>query len=212
LAYDHVWEPLWLAVGGLKDSVKLQWAMKFAYLAGVRDTWQTKNPDWKMACLQAEVLKFMGGQVLDHDLAHYALEWDRQYKWLGQTLLDRQAKHVARAVKGGYRFTTTKGTRVIVFEGATLSSDAAELLGKEVDLVVGFAMFVENPARPPKLILSMRSHTSFDCSALARRYGGGGHTKAAGFSIDLSPLDTAVNPYQCVGNSVHLYENAEKQG
>jgi nanoRNase/pAp phosphatase (c-di-AMP/oligoRNAs hydrolase) len=33
--------------------------------------------------------------------------------------------------------------------------------------------------------VSLRSHAGFDCAAFAQRFGGGGHTRAAGFALAL---------------------------
>jgi len=43
---------------------------------------------------------------------------------------------------------------------------------------------------------SLRSHSDFDCAAFAARFGGGGHTRAAGFGVVLGPSD--LQPYAFV--------------
>lgn len=57
------------------------------------------------------------------------------------------------------------------------------------------------------MIVSTRSHTTFDCAEFARIHGGGGHTRAAGFRVplylgDLQPYTTIrglVNPIKMHG-------------
>ncbi len=49
-------------------------------------------------------------------------------------------------------------------------------------------MFVEQPKGGFKV--SLRSRCQLDCAALAEKFGGGGHVKAAGLSID-GPLESA---------------------
>ncbi len=49
-------------------------------------------------------------------------------------------------------------------------------------------IFVEQPKGGFKV--SLRSRCDLDCAALAEKFGGGGHLKAAGLSID-GPLESA---------------------
>jgi hypothetical protein len=81
---------------------------------------------------------------------------------------------------------------VVLFEDKTYTSDAAEAVGGSFDLVVGFSYECEGPVR--KVIFSTRSHSDFDCAAFCRHFGGGGHTRAAGFHRVLDRGDR--NPYE----------------
>lgn len=89
---------------------------------------------------------------------------------------------------------------------------------------MGFDYEVETPANggPPnrKVIYSNRSHTTFDCKAFAKAFGGGGHTKAAGFNVTLeSPsvpytmgiktLAHNTNPYSLAEALVQLHESKQ---
>ena len=79
----------------------------------------------------------------------------------------------------------------MVFQGCRLSSDLSEKAA-DTDLVAGFDYFIEEGNI--KLVFSVRSRTNYDCAALAKAYGGGGHLRAAGFG--LSGIDmTEMNPY-----------------
>jgi nanoRNase/pAp phosphatase (c-di-AMP/oligoRNAs hydrolase) len=131
---------------------------------------------------------------------------------IGPILVAKKAEAVTRALERAWRTTTAKGTRLVVFEGTSLTSDAAEALGDTADLVIGFGYEVEDGQA--KLILSSRSHTTFDCSALAKRFGGGGHT-AAGFSTTFGFAYTggnnaeevaAQNPYVAARDFVEWFE------
>jgi len=86
------------------------------------------------------------------------------------------------------------GERIVAFAGTGQTSDAAEVLGAEADLIVGFDFGVENGSA--KMRFSLRSHSDFDCAAFAARFGGGGHTRAAGFGVVLGPSD--LQPYAFV--------------
>ena len=204
LAYRHVWRPIMDAryaaaietMGHNDASYKYQSmfsrAEKFANVAGVRDLWLTEDPRWKDAVVQAEVLRFY---PTDAWLAYpepFRFEaegwWGERLK-LGAILVDKHGKSVERAIDKAWRFVTKAGTRVIMFEGPAMTSDAAEVLDKDVDLVIGFGFVVENSVQ--KMIFSTRSHTGYDCAVLAKSFGGGGHTAAAGFNVQMG----AMNPY-----------------
>lgn len=180
LAYRHVWEPLsetWNWSHGSRPKREyVRIIERLAVLAGIRDTWQRQSPDWTQACAQAEALRFWPAE-----------EWIEEDVWgwekmiaIGPTLLARHAAKVEKVVKSGYRFTSHGGKRVIVFQGVSATSDAAEKLKDEVDLVVGFLYL--NDSEGLQVTYSMRSQTGFDCAKMAKEHGGGGHTGAAGFS------------------------------
>lgn len=200
LAFRHVWVPRRAQL-----AIQKAWAAEFATLAGIRDTWQRSDPRWRDACVQSNVLHFMPNERwLSRSLTELAASWDREFKVIGEILYEKNERSIARTIKGGYRFTTAKGTRVIAFDGLSSSSDAAEVLGCEVDLVVGFMPTNEDGV--PKYIYSTRSHTTYDCSRLAKSYGGGGHTKAAGFNVGINP-ETALNPYATLRALLEAHEN-----
>ena len=71
-----------------------------------------------------------------------------------------------------------------------LPSDSEDVIN--LTLAVGgtqvAAIFVEQPKGGFKV--SLRSRCQLDCAALAEKFGGGGHVKAAGLSID-GPLESA---------------------
>lgn len=230
-------------------------ARDFATLAGIRDTWQNKNPRWRGACVQAEVLRFFpSDDWLARQFPFHAKNrewWEERYK-LGDLLVSKHEKSVKKTLGKAWQFTTPKGTKVAVFEGVQMTSDGAEMLDTEVDLVVGFAYEVEFAkegvvncpfhddnvpslkldadgtffcyscqrggkqedffrvrGKPThKLILSTRSHTTFNCAAFAKSLGGGGHTKAAGCNQVFDPKDYP-NPYAVVESLVQRYEVTE---
>lgn len=191
LAYRHVWKPLVQSGAGpfLEEFVD-----KLATLAGIRDTWQRRDYRWNDACAQASVLSFIPNeQWLSMSLQTIRAAWGTNYDPLGKLLVEKKNADVARACEKGWRFKTGRGTRIIILPGTGVTSDAAELLDDAVDLVVGFAYTYEQGAARPQIILSTRSHMDFDCGAFCKAHGGGGHTKAAGCSFEVSEI--AHNPY-----------------
>jgi hypothetical protein len=204
LAFREVWLPL---IGnGYNDGVmatmpmvkERQTILDFATLAGVRDTWQTKSPRWQEACEQAAAMFFWPPEAM---LSIEPDKWAEKLS-LGSLLLEKQLKRAKRNADSSFRFTSTKGTRVAVFEGTTSASDAAEYLHESVDMVVGFDIFVQDGQ--PVMLWSVRSHTDFDCGTFCKAHGGGGHLRAAGFKLILQPDDP--NPFALARRVIAAYE------
>ena len=190
LAYREAWVPFY---GDGNRTLH-----DFAMLAGIRDTWQRGHARWTEACEQAMALLFWPAEQW---LATYPGNWNDLTK-IGPVLFKRRADAVARAVREAWRFTSASGTRVVVFEGLDLTSDAAEVLGATVDVVAGFGFTADGDNR--RVIYSLRSHASFDCARWAKAEGGGGHTRAAGFTV---PLDeTTPQPYEALHQHLEAYE------
>lgn len=227
LAYLHVWLPLRSHANNFA-SLEVFVASKLARLAGIRDTWLRSSPDWLPACKQAEALRFW---PVDRWLAlarpfaggggYAALE---DMLGVGAPLFEKRLADAERAVDRSWRTVTRKGTRLCVFEGLSATSDAAELLDDAADLVMGFGFEAGTPSEKAKMlvgaewakcIFSTRSHTGYDCGALAKYHGGGGHTAAAGFSFTFSPGDKQAgmaDPYSEAVDFVERFETAHGAG
>jgi nanoRNase/pAp phosphatase (c-di-AMP/oligoRNAs hydrolase) len=194
LAYEHVWKPFSIhSPSSCKHSVR-----EFAELAGVRDTWKKDDPRWQEACEQAEALMFWGfGEFsLSDFMSDSLLE-------LGKKLFEKKLEHARTAIGESHYFFTQKGTNVIVFQGVTPTSDAAEILEQrfkehphippvQVNIVAGFHYRVD--AGRLQLQFSTRSHTGYDVGAFCKSRGGGGHKAAAGFTVEQS-AEIGANPY-----------------
>lgn len=206
LAYREVWKPLREELRALKGSTIIsdgydEWVENFARIAGIRDTWQKKSPDWEKACVQSSALFFMPQQeIVQMGLREVWKNWDVQLGWAGQIHYTKHCRTVEKVVKDSFRYTTVKGTRIALFQGVKLSSDAAEVPGVDVDIICGFEVIYEDNA--PRYIYSCRSRTNYDVSALAKFYDGGGHRAAAGFNIK-KPLN---DPYTQFISALEHYE------
>lgn len=220
LAYTHVWLPLAQATWSVRTNQlvagesmpppfdtgpmaeQLAAVRELATLAGIRDTWQRKDPRWTESCEQAEAVRFWPWERV------MALPWSRWPELLaiGPILYERNMKHVQKCIEGSYKFTSGKGRRVTVFEGLKPSSDAAELMGETNDLTIGLGFFYEGGE--PKLVFSTRSRGDFHCQNFALAHGGGGHVKAAGFSVVLTETDPQF--YELVRRVVARYEEHEE--
>lgn len=195
LAYEQAWLPLNRFDGAFSVDEEIRRDVKdFAYLAAVRDTWKKDDPYWQRACEQAALLLFWQFKQSLFEV----IEEDKN-GILGKHLLDKQLSAAQRSIAESHHFQTERGTRVLMFQGVSTTSDAAELveksdvwIGKPPDLVVGFHYKID--AGKLQLQFSMRSHTGYDCAAFAKAHGGGGHTAAAGFTVSVSP-ELSANPY-----------------
>jgi hypothetical protein len=203
LAFEHVWRPLKAANGvdgaGSKIlQVEPLIVQEIARLSGIRDTWQTKSPDWLTACKMAEALRFWPLEAL---LKLGPAQWRDQLD-LGDLLWEKKTKTVVTVSERVYRWTSPKGTRVALFQGVRLSSDVAEHIGPTTDLIVAYDIAYEQGAL--KLICSTRSRGSYDCGRLALAYGGGGHTRAAGFNLPMTI--ESPNPYRMLQDTISAHE------
>ena len=212
LAYREVWYPLWVNLRGritvdpdTEDGLYSYFVRKFAEIAGIRDTWQKKNPLWEPSCIQASALFFAPQEdMIASGLRQIYADWATRYEWVGAITNAKHRRRCERAVREGYRHTTAKGNRIIMFQGTKLSSDAAEAPGAEnADIICGFDVIYE--AGQVKYLYSTRSRTNFDCSALAKTYGGGGHRAAAGFNA----INPASDPYRRFVEMVQTFEDEQ---
>ena len=194
LAYREVWLPTYGTTLGHHDFVET-----FALLVGVRDTWHKTSPLWdESVALHATMTSLPVSWWMGMPLREIALLFRTRFGNLGYHFLDKYAKTVSDVAKKSFRETSAKGTRIAIIESLVLTSDVAEKLDDAVDLLVGFG-YVHDPL---KLVCSLRSHTDFDCSMFAKSHGGGGHTKAAGFSIPI----TSTDPYSEILRLVDVFE------
>lgn len=198
LAFQEVWLPL---RGQLRERPEVE---KVARLAGIRDTWQRASIEWREACEQAEALTFWPWSAWPIDFVGNSYATMRLWD-IGPVLLEKKEARTRELRASGIRMNTTeKGTRVLIVP-TTETSDVAELEGTESDIVVGFRYGKTDRRELPLLIVSTRSHAGFDCASLSRAYGGGGHTKAAGFSVELD--EDAVQPFEMIMNLLERFES-----
>lgn len=197
LAYEHIWKPLRGDTASQAEQFNVE---DMARLSGIRDTWQKKSPDWQEACELAEALRFWPLETL---LKAEPYSW-KDYTNLGELLWSKKLKTVAKVAEHVYRWTSPKGTRAAFFQGVRLSSDVAEAIGHDTDLIVAYDIAHEDGQL--KLICSSRSRGSYDCGSLALAHGGGGHTRAAGFNLPMT-IDSP-NPYRMLQDTVTGHEAA----
>lgn len=209
LAYLEVWGPLYRAspVYGQRR-LDAERAYNLGVLAGVRDTWQRKDPRWREACEQACVLAFFPveslslGPDLDAKMAIGAVllarDEERARRCLaGAARFDVDGTREAEAMSGrGHRFV--KPIHVIAFEG--VSHDASDVADLASDAGLVLAWHYEIVEGRPTMRVSIRSRGVVNCAAFAMLFGGNGHSGAGGFSVAID----AANPYTQIRSIVEM--------
>ncbi len=94
-------------------------------------------------------------------------------------------------------------------EGAPVLEDADPLLDFLRSVGAVEVVLYLREVEPGKLKLSARSKTDFDVNALARRFGGGGHVKAAGATIE-GPLPVVKE--RLVASALELLRGGSAEG
>jgi len=200
LAFREVWLPVRQTRGDTTPWL-VAVVTHFATLTAIRDTWQNKDERWVEACKLANLLHFQPNtEWLKIPLPTLMTNWADTYEWIGEVLHTKHEKAVTKTLGKSGQYQSRKGTRIVAMNSTSHTSDACEKLGQEADLIVGFGYEVENGAE--KIILSFRSHTGYNCAALARFLHGGGHTAAAGASIPVS----GESPYATILRVVNNFE------
>lgn len=191
LAYREVWQPLRdprirpLGHGPQFASLVIvaRKVGEFAVLAGMHDTWQRDDPQWEDACAQAAALRFFG---LHHFIDHPSglrpfTHWEREGALETGRLLYQKALETAKK----------QAEAVWVLDGVAYlnsldTNDVAEELrtsGSEAKMLAGFAFKTDPTTGEIQLVWSLRSIApGVDVGTLAKVRGGGGHTRAAGFT------------------------------
>jgi oligoribonuclease NrnB/cAMP/cGMP phosphodiesterase (DHH superfamily) len=166
---------------------------QFAYLAGIRDTWQKNSPDWHKACQQSELLTFYPKDkwFLESGATDWHL-YTTSMLSLAPVILEKKLDKAKSLLNKAYVYEMFN--RKIAIISSTDTSDAADeaaLLG--VELIIGFGYAYEHDKLMMKV--SMRSKSNIDVDVIAAANGGGGHSKAAGFTKLISIDSRDPNPY-----------------
>ncbi len=201
LAFREVWMPL-VGLAAEPRSVLTQVLQDVATVAGIRDTWQKKSPRWEESFRQHLLLSFYPKSFWMCESAQLMAERIRFLQrscneGLGPLLEEKAAETTKKIVDSAYLFTEL-GVRFAILQ-TTHTSDAADQL--KADVIVGWAYKVNSaeetkdwPDREgsvaPVLVCSCRSREEeWNVDGFAKKHGGGGHQKAAGFSLPVSLED-----------------------
>lgn len=188
IAYEQVFKPL--------CGENEEWE-KFATLIMIRDTWKDDHLNW----YQANALSSMMFKMDDANILYRVTnfnDWitsDEYKKILSDgfeaydELLDRSRKASKSALI--VEFKDMK-LAFLNLEGKTIS-DTSDILKREYGCSGVFGYFFIFDGQAQKCIVSVRSNGKFAANKLAQIFGGGGHQKAAGFTISDGALDLSIN-------------------
>jgi hypothetical protein len=203
LAFREVWRRVCQPSATESEWMVVQ---DFATLAGIRDTWQRQSPRWEDACAQAAALRFWPVGDILRPLPDGRTDWPNVARKMeiGPVLIAKDRERDDRTISEALRFEEG-GVRVLCFEGHH-TSDISDRLWAEIDLVMGWRYYVD--AGAPKVAFSLRSRGGFSAADFAKRFGGGGHTQAAGFTLDLPSVRVpplSADPYSAAVDLLRLH-------
>lgn len=168
---------------------------RFATLAGIRDTWQKEDPKWRAACAQAAGLMFFPWDALREVARLHPRELGAfdPGGGIGELLCAQRARAVAKAYASGVHCAMNAGLILLVNDTAGLASDIGEYARERdspADFIACYSVNFDAAENVRTIRYSLRSiRDGFDVSAIAKRYGGGGHTAAAGFEVAFDWFD-----------------------
>lgn len=155
-----------------------------ADLIGISDTWHTEHKDFEFSRKLAKYVTFFGNDFSESLQILLDPEGIALINAMGAVFQRESIKHAKSALSF---FAGSRQLKVFFINDLNIS-DAAEILrnDKGADLVVGWK--VQTDANPhgngdPITVFTLRSNDRFDCRTFAQAHGGGGHTRAAGFSM-----------------------------
>lgn len=189
LAWREVFVP---GVSHIDVDLDYQKVKEFARLAGIRDTWQKDHVDFEQSCYQASMLMFYDWEYLSSRCLSLFKNDFKDEMAVGRNIYEKRMKQAAKCVGNSVVFKSL-GYQIAVFnDPEKLCSDVSELHRKNgVDVVAGF--YYVDDGNGYKIIYSLRSNELFNVADFSKSLGGGGHSKAAGFSIETNIDD--INPF-----------------
>lgn len=189
LAYREVWRPMRAKnLHARVDAWHPERAKEihfFAQLVAIRDTWQRESAQWVNACALHSLLMAI---PRDYWVGHLYRVFDSDMEELGGILYKNRLAQVDKLIRdGAFKLLDEDGgsrRRWALFPDSNhLVSDVAEKLRelRIADVVCGWWQTMNDGEL--STVLSLRSNGSLDVGALAKRFGGGGHTRAAGCAV-----------------------------
>lgn len=178
LAYKYIYEPNRIT----ESSARIM--DDFSYLAMIRDTWKKNHDRWNEACNQANSLEFFGSEELLKRVAIRSFDVSEIMR-VGEMLSDKISRSVAKYVRGA-NHSTVKDLK-ISFVNCTekVQSEVGNaLIENGSDITVCWFSLYEDEIR--KFGVSLRGNGRVSVRKIAESMGGGGHDKAAGFSVQNS--------------------------
>lgn len=179
---------------------QLDRAWRYAELTSIGDTWQTSHHNFKFArTLSNFIGNFKDGWRGVPDKRVYDML--PAYQRSLEMKVQKSAKSaIIRTIEG----TSTK----IAFVGSE-PSDVAEVLRPQGINIIANIFATKNDNGEEVYVFSLRSDESFNVREFAQTFGGGGHDRAAGFSLPLKDFEFHdKNPMVYFVEQIHQYQLA----
>lgn len=161
---------------GLEVNARVVW---LAQIVEQYDLWDFSDPRTRAVGIYLETVKkhdfeAWKGEIYKHSINEMAEK--------GEPLLRYRAGLVDSLVRNAYRVRWPEG-EVAVVNSALFRNEVADALRDSTDVA---AVLVWYRHEDGGVVCSLRSRKGgLDCSAVAERFGGGGHPQSAGFRLDL---------------------------
>ena len=154
-----------------------------------RDLWKFKRKNSKAVHAG---LKLLRNQMSEWDLAatdsgHYV-----NLVVKGETLLEAQDLQVESYVKNKIKIINFQGYKVGITNATDLASEIGNAICLDKKLGVDFAL-IYCITSDNEVLCSLRSDGDMDVSAIAKKFGGGGHKNASGFVISIGTLSKLLD-------------------
>jgi len=183
LAYEYLMYP----IRDLISEDELHRWENFAKLCAIRDTWNTKHPDWYHAAAMGHGLLSAGHDSLLESINF--LDFDKIYQ-LGKLVIDkikRKTKVIAKTAHTQIEIINYQQCEFAFFNLTEPTfSDTAEFLRTDYGIDVAVSYFYMHGDNP-RTVVSFRSNDKVNVRLIAEKFGGGGHDKAAGCNMQGLP-------------------------
>jgi uncharacterized protein len=161
---------------------------------GDRDLWKFNFKETKMVCAGLSLIE--KDFIIWNSYIDDKLEGIRELARTGSIVLELQEKQVKDFVS-----QWKANPRFAIFPGDVSDSDhrvpianCCELISEKIGaLCEGYPFACGYFDTHDKRVFSLRARKGFNCSEIAKKYGGGGHPGASGFSCKLSNVDAAMS-------------------
>lgn len=142
------------------------------------DLWRFRVPHTKeiFAALDLMDFNFKIWNKLAADIQNVKLR--QKYIERGKLILSYETKLVQRTVANNAELVLFAGHKVLAVNSQNFSSEIGNLLCNKVP-----PLGIVWSAKRGQIVVSLRSNGSVNVAKIAERYGGGGHKRAAGFSL-----------------------------
>lgn len=172
-------------------------AHRLSRLVGIRDTWLTGHGSWRDACAVSEALRFFGASFFLLREGEFVRPNEME---VGHILVQKTHLRASRAARQA-NMQEVSDVRLAIIPDGSLSSDAAEFIrttdedipARSADALAAFTIKPDH-----SVVWSLRSlRDGVDVGAFAKERGGGGHVKAAGFTVHSRGLASGLRLTLC---------------